>query len=81
MVYVRALGKLGLDMARAVPKELAKAAIPPLTETPTSNLLVGDFSAGTTTKERTLNHSKHYSPAFEICYQCLLLSSFVCEQC
>lgn len=54
--YVDALTSLGLDMAQAVPKKIRDEAIPPLTEIPKSNLLVGDFAKGTTTKERTLSH-------------------------
>lgn len=54
--YVDALSCLGMDMARAVPRKVREEAIPPLTEQPTSSLLIGDFSPKTTTKERTLNH-------------------------
>ena len=60
MPYIDALTNLGRDLAAAVPKKVKAEAIPKLGEDPTSSILIGDFTPGTTTKERTLNPSCNF---------------------
>lgn len=52
--FVPALQLLGIDMAKATPNKIRREAIVPLGETPTSNVIVGEFSKKRPTRERQL---------------------------
>ena len=54
--FVMALQLLGIDLSKAVPRNIQEEAITSLDKTPTSDLIVGKF-ARTPTKERLLSLS------------------------
>lgn len=52
-LFVQALQLLGIDMAKALPRDIKDNVVVPLGAEPTGTLFIGDFKAKT--KERNLN--------------------------